>query len=177
VPADLSYRNRPAILTGYTVFLYHAGTICDSILPLSRTNEMNICLKTHVKYAKPQTVVVTLQERLPARVQGPCDITCTFEITEESDHYLLHFEASGSVNITCQRCLDSFPYSYYHQTTLAVCPNDAVAESLMASFECIDGQKEIDLNEVLTDDLYLILPEKHPDFSHCNLEISQLIID
>ena len=138
---------------------------------------MNICLKTYAKQASPQTVVANLQERLPKRVQGPCEITCTFQVTAASDHYLLAFEASGNVNITCQRCLGTFPYQYHNKTTLAVCPNDEIAETLMASFECIEGRGEIDLNEVLADDLHLFLPEKHLDYSHCDPEIDQMIAD
>ena len=138
---------------------------------------MNICLKTYAKQASPYTCVSNLQERLPARVEGPCDITCTFHVAAASDHYLLNFEASGDVHIICQRCLGTFLHAYHNKTTLAICPNDEIAEQLMDSYECIVGRGEIDLDDVLADDLHLFLPEKHLDYAQCDAEISQLIVD
>lgn len=138
---------------------------------------MNICLKTQAKDTSPTTVVFTLENRLPSRVSNSCNITCTFQVQQRSDHFLLNLDLSGDVMVICQRCLDSFSHAYHHQTTLAVCPNDEIAERLMVSFECIDGQAFIDLNEVVVDDLHLNLPEKHLDSSHCNPAMSQLIQD
>lgn len=141
------------------------------------SHSMNICLKTHAKDTSPTTVVLALENRLPARVLNTCNISCTFQVQQASDHFLLKIETSGDVTVICQRCLDGFSYAYHNQTTLAVCPNNVIAERLMASFECIDGQETIDLNEVVVDDLHLHLPEKHADISHCNPEINQLIQD
>lgn len=138
---------------------------------------MNICLKTYAKQASPHTCTTNLQERLPARVEKACEITCTFQVTQASDHYLINFEASGDVHIICQRCLGTFLHPYHNQTTLAICPNDEIAEQLMDSYECIVGRGEIDLADILADDLHLFLPEKHLDYSQCDAEISQLIVD
>ena len=76
----------------------------------------------------------------------------------------------------CQRCLQEFPHAYSHQTKLAVCKTDELAEKLMETFECTVNYKgEIDLIEVLTDDLHLFSPEKHQNVLECSNEVSQWI--
>lgn len=138
---------------------------------------MNICLKTCAQDANPTTVILVLEKRLPHRVAKACNISCTFQVKKASDHYILDIKASGDIDIICQRCLESFVYAYDNQTKIAVCPNGLVAERLMASFECIDGDQLVDLNEILIDDLHLQLPEKHDDVLRCNPDMSQLICD
>ena len=98
---------------------------------------MNVCLKTYAKQGEPERVVITLQERLPEHIIGPCELTCTFHVVSYGDYYLLTLDVVGTLAVNCQRCLHAFQYDYRNQSKLAVCATDIVAESLMEHFECI----------------------------------------
>lgn len=139
---------------------------------------MKLCLKKYAKLAGSQTIVVKLRDRIPARVSSAPELTCVFKIEACSDYYLLTLDVSGQVDIACQRCLADFQHEYKNETTLAVCANDDVAETLMEHYECIVTHNgEIDLIDILTDEMYLFLPEKHHTIAECDLEISGLIGD
>ena len=137
---------------------------------------MKICLKTQAKRLGLQTVVISIQERKPARLHLPCELTCQYEIAAYENYYLLTLNVQGRLEITCQRCLASFSHDYSNHTQLAVCADDDVAERLMASYECIvDKNYQVDLIDIVTDELYLFLPEKHPDMTGCDPEITHHI--
>ena len=137
---------------------------------------MNICLKTSAKHGEKEQVLITLQERLPERISGPCQLACAFSVVNYDDYYLLKLDIKGTLAVSCQRCLQVFSYDYCNQTELAVCATDSVAEALMEHFECIVAEDDqVNLLDLLADDLHLFSPEKHDDFSDCNTEISQLI--
>ena len=135
-----------------------------------------ICLKTYAKQGGSHHVALELHERLPQRISGPCALACDFEIEDHTDYYVLKLSVSGLLTMICQRCIHEFKHAYSHETQLAVCKNDELAETLMESFECTVNQTgEIDLVEVLTDDLHLFSPEKHLDVIECDADISQWI--
>ena len=137
---------------------------------------MKICLKTYAKQDGPESVVITLQERLPERIICPCDLTCAFHVESYGDYYIVALDVAGTLTVECQRCLQPFQYDYCNQSKLAVCATDAVAETLMEHFECIIAEgDQVDLLDILADELHLFSPEKHEDFNDCNTEISQLI--
>lgn len=139
---------------------------------------MKICLKTHAKQTGSRTVVVCVQERKPERVSSSCELTCVFQVEACQDYYLLTLDVSGTLAITCQRCVADFQQDYTNQTKLAVCASDEIAERLMTSHECIVVKDyEVDLIDIVTDELHLFLPEKHSDLSECDREISGLIGD
>ncbi len=67
--------------------------------------DMKICLKTYAKQHGLQHIAMTLQERLPERVSGPCELTCDFQVVNHGDYYLLTLYVlvlSGSSN--CGAC-------------------------------------------------------------------------
>lgn len=137
---------------------------------------MNICLKTHAKQTGSRTVAICIQARKPTRVSSPCELTCVFQVEAYPDYYLLTLDVKGTLEIACQRCLADFQQNYTNQTTLAVCSNDAIAETLMASYECIVAKDyQINLIDIVADELHLFLPEKHADFLECDRETSGLI--
>lgn len=137
---------------------------------------MKICLKTQAKQEQVVCETFTLTERLPARVQGPCELTCELQVEARSDYYLCTLNVNGIITVICQRCLGTFTYSYNNQSKLAVCHNDEIAETLMADYECIVVKhNEIDLIDIVTDELHLFLPEKHENLSDCDHEINALI--
>ncbi len=123
---------------------------------------MNICIKTAAKRQNPQSVVLDLSDRLPVQVVESCHISCAYHVTHCKDYYELNIKTQGNITILCQRCLNAFEYHHEHQTVLAVCATEAVAERYMANLECeVAPDLEIDLSAVVTDDLHLFLPEKH----------------
>ena len=139
---------------------------------------MKICLKTYAQQGTVEPIKIVLQERLPPRIQAPVELIGSFQVENYNDYYLLSIDAAGILAIECQRCLKTFNDDYSNQTKLAVCRSDAVAEGLMAHFECIVlREDELNLSEILTDELYLFSPEKHWDFADCDSEVRQWICD
>ena len=137
---------------------------------------MKICLKTYAKESGQQRAVIKLQERLPERISNPCELTCDFRVASYDNYYLLTLDIAGAIDVTCQRCLQLFPDDYHNQSKLAVCINDAVAESLMEHFECIVADDhQVDLADIVADDLHLFSPEKHYNSTDCSAEMSQWI--
>ncbi len=137
---------------------------------------MNICLKTYVKENEHQHLVVKLEDRLPERILSPCELTCDFHVTGYDDYYLLALDVSAVLTITCERCLHAFQDAYHHQTVVAVCATEAIAEALMEQYECIVALGEsVNLVDVLTDDLHLFSPLKHAHIKDCDVEVSQWI--
>ena len=129
---------------------------------------MNICLKSHARQQSAETVSLNLHARLPERLGVPCDVTCTFDVQACADYYLLTTDVQGLLGITCQRCLGDFQHAYAHQTTLAICANEHVANDVMSTYDCMVAvDHQIDLIEVITDELNLFLPEKHLILDAC----------
>lgn len=150
--------------------------IPDVLEPNILTIIMKICLKTYAKQDESQRAVIKLQERLPTRIAKPCELTCDFKVKKYDNYYVLSLDIAGSLEVTCQRCLQSFPDEYRNQSNIAVCMNDAVAESLMEQYECIVAEgDQVDLDDIVADDLHLFSPEKHANPADCSLEISQWI--
>ena len=139
---------------------------------------LKICLKTYAKQAGSQTVVVRLQDRKPASIGSEVELTCVFNVEARSDYYLLTLDVSGQLMVACLRCLGDFDHEYKNTTQLAICANEEIAETLMASYECIvANNSQIDLIDIVADELYLFVPEKHADIAECDREISGLIGD
>lgn len=112
--------------------------------------------------AAPETVILSLHERLPNHLISPCQVTCVFQVESFSNYYALTMCVSGALMLTCQRCLEPFRQDYVHESTLALCKSDEVAIDLMSAYECIVIESdEFNLIDIVTDELNLFLPEKH----------------
>ncbi len=139
---------------------------------------MKICLKTYAKQAGSQTVVVRVQDRKPDSISSEVELTCVFNVEARSNYYLLTLDVSGPIVVACRRCLGDFEHAYQNHTQLAICANEEMAETLMASYECIVVNNfQIDLIDIVADELHLFVPEKHSDIAECDREISGLIGD
>ena len=139
---------------------------------------MNICLKTYARQTSPQTLVLHINERLPSCLCEPADVSCRFQVQSCTDFYLLSLSVKGDFTITCQRCLGNFKHRLDYETQLAVCRREEMAESLMEQHDCIvSNNDQLDLFDVLTDELHLNLPEKHPDEMGCDVEMTALIVN
>jgi uncharacterized protein len=125
------------------------------------------------KYALQESfgpINIKVNSRLPFFVSSPCELTYNYTIKPHQDFYILDLALEGTILITCQRCLSEFDYFFKHQSEIAVCRKDEMAEKLMATYECIvSNSYEIDLDEVITDELHLFCPEKHAEFSDCDV--------
>ncbi|HHF7343914.1 TPA: metal-binding protein [Legionella feeleii] len=137
---------------------------------------MLINLKSEAAKAEPQNVKIELQERLPAYVAAPCVLDCQFKVSAEKNYYLITMDVDSIVSVICQRCLGEFHHHYTNQTTLAVCNSDEIAEKLMELYECVVSTNgQLELEELLTDELHLYVPESHLDIENCDQEINRFI--
>ena len=137
---------------------------------------MKLCLKSQAKQAGLRQVALTLVDRLPAQLQGPCALRCDLDVTQQGEYYLLRLALFGETTLTCQRCLNAFSHGINTQSELAVCRDDATADSMMARFDClVSADDELDIIEIVTDEMHLFLPESHPEPSDCQEEIGRMI--
>jgi uncharacterized metal-binding protein YceD (DUF177 family) len=121
-----------------------------------------ICLKT-TPYGQSQTVTLLLNERLPAYLASTPTMTCTYTLTEAGSYWLLSLSVTADLPLICHHCVEPYVYAYACKTVLAICRTEVDAERLLSEYEtvvAIDGK--IDLEAILTDDLYLYAPEKNP---------------
>lgn len=138
---------------------------------------MLINLRASTTKEQPQRIEVELVERFPDNIIAPCKVICDYELQPYSDYYLLAMQVSGTIQIQCQRCLGTFEYPYDNSTTLAVCSSEEVAETLMSDYESIVAlNNQIDFKELITDELILNCPKKHPDINDCDSEVDRFLI-
>lgn len=134
---------------------------------------MKGCLKTLAKQIRIDPINVKIDKRLPPCMEGPCELTCQLQVEFIKPYYLLTIKTEGTLTLSCQRCLSHFEYNYKNKTQLVVCENEDMAKKYQDMNECIVAEGfQIDLAEILTDELSLYLPEKHPDIADCDPEIN-----
>ncbi len=130
---------------------------------------MKISLKTYAKKQGTQTMLVTLSERLPAHVHAPCVVRCTFHVAASQNDYLLHRQSTAQCQLTCQRCLTDFEYTYQQASVLAICATEERADQYMTSYDSMVVTDDwMDLTEILTDDLHLHVPSMHVCLDECD---------
>lgn len=123
-----------------------------------------------------QTQIVTVTERLPDFLIGPCQLNVTYRIEAEDDFYLIHQHVTGELSTLCQRCMQEFFNPYDNQTIIAVCRNDERAEQLLEQYECIvSSNGQVDLQELVIDELHLYAAQFHPEISDCDSEVNQIL--
>lgn len=131
---------------------------------------MKICLKNLANRDKLHSLDVILTDRLPDYIKDKCHLTCQYYVTKGDNYYLLSLKVSGLVQIICQRCNEIFHHNYDNETVLAVCDNDIIANAKMSEYECIvENSGFINLTEIITDELYLFMPDKH-SINYCPKE-------
>lgn len=131
---------------------------------------MIICLKSVAKQSAPMMTDVTLTDRLPFWIKDTPTLVCRYRVDDCGDYDRLTVETTGQLLITCQRCLAPVEHAYQHVSELLVCRTEEDADRLMAMGECIVSQEGmVDLNEILTDDLYLYSPEKPHETAKCDV--------
>lgn len=130
---------------------------------------MKICLKNYAKKSSFEQSNFSLKDRLPEHIHAPCEVACSFLVEDCRNYYKLNLKILALLNITCQRCMADFKYAYQNDSNIAVCRNDDVADELMSSMECIiSTQGEVELEDIITDDLYLYAPDRHENPCDCD---------
>ncbi|KTD50739.1 YceD family protein [Legionella quateirensis] len=123
-----------------------------------------------------QTQKLTVTERLPSFINGPCQLTVTYSIEAKDDYYLIHMQTAGELVIVCQRCLCEFSSQYANQTTIAVCRSEERAEQILELYECIVSSNwQVDLVELVIDELHLYAPQFHAEIEDCGSEINEIL--
>lgn len=110
------------------------------------------------------TVSLCLKERLPWFIQGPCHIECQYMLkyADNKKYYLLWMQYFGMVDTICQRCAKVFTQKYTNINELALCATDDLAKTLLKNYETVVLKaNKFDINELVIDDLFLYLPQKH----------------
>lgn len=137
---------------------------------------MKLNLQNLIKKGEKTEILLTLQERLPEYLHTPCQVAIELNIKKQDDYWLLHLKTQADLHINCQRCAEDFVLPYINETELAVCETEARAESLLALYDCIvDDRAELSLDNIITDELYLYVPQFHPDLQDCDKIVHQYI--
>jgi uncharacterized protein len=137
---------------------------------------MKISLKAKEKESGIQKVTLDLTARLPAHISKVNPVVCEYEVTAQDNYYLVRMKVNGELELLCQRCLQNFSYPYQSEMEIAVCESDSMAEKLLERFETIvERSFIIDLEEIVTDELYLSVPERHVNEEDCDKEVSKYI--
>lgn len=136
---------------------------------------MRINLKKAAAQSEQQALTIEIKDRLPEHLNSPCIINSSFAVEAFQNYYLINLKSESNLTVTCQRCLSEFSYPYTNQTELAVCSSEEIAEQMMDRYDCIVATNEVDLEELLTDELYLYTPEFHLDHNYCDQEMNSFI--
>jgi uncharacterized protein len=136
---------------------------------------MLINLKTYAAINEQQSLMIEIQDRLPGHLCSPCLINCLFKVKPFKNYYLITLKCDSILTVVCQRCLGEFAHHYSNQTELAICDSDETAENMMSDYECIVSNSQVNLQELLTDELYLYAPQFHLDFKDCDHETDVFI--
>ncbi|CAM2897653.1 YceD family protein [Legionella worsleiensis] len=123
-----------------------------------------------------QIQTVTVHERLPSFIHGPCQLTVALSVEAKDDYFLLHLHTNGVLQVICQRCLSEFPSSYDNKTTVAVCRSDERAEQILELYECVVASNwQVDLLELVVDELHLYAPQFHTEIEDCSSEVNDIL--
>ena len=134
---------------------------------------MLVNLKTIDDLNEQQSQDIEIGARLPGHLRAPCIVHCQFDVKVFKNYYLLTLRSESLLTVICQRCLGEFSNPYKNQTELAVCDSDETAERMMHHYDCIVSDEWVDLQALLTDELYLYSPEFHLNLELCDHEMER----
>ena len=137
---------------------------------------MLINLRTYRSENEQQKATIEIEQRLPSHVSDKAVIECNYSINRIDDYFLLSLKLNSNLKLICQRCLGTFKYSYSKETELAISSNEKTLERLMDTYDCIAAPNlTFELKDILTDELYLYVPEFHADYKDCDEVINSYI--
>jgi uncharacterized protein len=122
------------------------------------------------------TKTMLIKERLPDFINTLCQVDVTYQVEAKDNFYLINLRVQGELNISCQRCMNEFQLSYDNPTVIAVCRNDERAEQLLEHYECIVSSNwQVELEDLVSDELHLYVPQFHQEINECDHEINQFL--
>jgi uncharacterized metal-binding protein YceD (DUF177 family) len=110
-------------------------------------------------------------DRYPFQIQSPPELKVTYHIKPHKHYRLLSFTIESELHILCQRCSHPFIYPFKHEGKIAICRTESDIEVIekLEPYEAI-LEAELDINDVMTDELFLHSPEMHASMLECNAE-------
>jgi|AntDeeMinimDraft_5_1070356.scaffolds.fasta_scaffold00013_98 uncharacterized protein len=108
-----------------------------------------------------QLPVAGFKRLLPLLVDdsGDVDVSLAFSFDEDKRR-VIEGRLSATLNVECQRCLESMALSVASQFQVGVVDSEAMAEQLPAELEPVVAQeREIDVRGLIEDELIMSLPE------------------
>ncbi len=93
---------------------------------------------------------------------------------DDENRPVVEVQVSGSVQVTCQRCLHPMPLELAGGTRLGVVWNDDQAKQLPRHLEpLVIGEEACDLWELVEEELILLLPQfSYHEIEECNESLS-----
>lgn len=138
---------------------------------------MRIDLWELAKSGEKAHTKITITERLPPHLEEPCVVTVHYEAKAIDDFFLLTMTTQAELNIYCQRCAQVFQFPYKNTLELAICDNENRAESLAMRYESLAVEHgRVDLETLITDELYLYAPQFHENEVDCDQQIESWLV-
>ncbi|HEX7030539.1 MAG TPA: YceD family protein [Gammaproteobacteria bacterium] len=111
-----------------------------------------------------------LREMLATREPMPVDVELRAH-RDDAKRLLLTGRASATLEVTCQRCMESVPLPVDARFALALAADEEAARNLPAELDplLLDAGDEVDLPALVEDELILALPPApvHADVAEC----------
>ncbi len=125
-----------------------------------------------------QQKCVIIEERLPAFLASPCQLNVTYQVEDKRNHYLINLTVEGQLTVSCQRCMQEFELPYSNATVIAVARSDERAEQLLEHYESmVSSNGKVSLEELISDELHLYVPQFHEEIKDCDQEINQFLTE
>lgn len=130
---------------------------------------MKIDLRKKLNAAKSEEIKLLIKERLPHFVASDVEMSFTYEVAQQGPLYLLNIDEKASISVICQRCMGEFEQPFEHQSQIAICATDKMAQQYQSLYDVIViSDLIVNIEDILVDDLYLYLPNNHKNIDLCN---------
>lgn len=108
------------------------------------------------------------------------DLMARIDLEKHSQFLELHFSISGTVRVTCDRCLEEFPLEIRHQAKLYIRFGEVTHEQTDEVQILADSENEVRLEQYLYEYIHLALPYQkfHPvkeGMSGCNPVMERIL--
>jgi uncharacterized protein len=111
---------------------------------------------------------------------GRGELMARIDLDKHSQFLELHFFISGTVQVTCDRCLEEFPLEIQHQARLYIRFGEETLEQTDEVQILADSENEVRLEQYLYEFIHLALPYQkfHPEkegVRSCNPEMKKVL--
>lgn len=130
---------------------------------------MFIDVKKMALEAKVLEGEMILSERLPAHVLNSVMMHYKIDVLPLERMYLLSIQEKADISAQCQRCSESMSIHFYNESQVSICEKEAMCEKYYAQYDVILApDAKVSLEELLTDNLHLHLPQMHENIEECS---------